>query len=118
MIVALNGAEFFAYHGFYPEEQKLGNCFIVDMEVEFTPTGNINEDDLANTVNYEQLYDIACEEMKTPKKLIETVAEAIINKIKKQYTFADRIEVNIKKLNPLVGAKTKYSSVTLNYQKG
>jgi dihydroneopterin aldolase len=56
--------------------------------------------------------------MKLPKKLIETVAGAIINDIKKQYTFADRIEVSIKKLNPLVGAKTKYSSVTLNYQKG
>jgi dihydroneopterin aldolase len=117
MIVALHGAEFFAYHGFYPEEQKLGNCFIVDIEVGFTPSGNINNDELTNTVNYEQLYDIACEEMKLPKKLIETVARAIMGEIKKKYTFADTIQVTVKKLNPLVGAKTQYSSVTINYVK-
>ncbi|MCC8426154.1 dihydroneopterin aldolase [Mucilaginibacter sp. UR6-11] len=117
MIIALHGAEFFAYHGFYPEEQKLGNSFIVDIDVEFTPLGKVSEDELANTVNYEQLYDIACEEMKIPRKLIETVAEAIIDEIKRQYAFVDRIQLSIKKLTPLTGAKTKYASVTLSYHK-
>ncbi|MDB5158931.1 MAG: folB [Mucilaginibacter sp.] len=118
MIIALHGAEFFAFHGFYPEERKLGNCFIVDIDVEFIPTANISEDDLDNSVNYEQLYDIACEEMKLPKKLIETVAQAIIDEIKKQYAFVDRIQVRVKKMNPLVGAKTRYSSVTIQYPIG
>ena len=117
MIVALHGAEFFAFHGFYPEEQKLGSCFIVDIDIEFTPSGDVKDDELSNTVNYEQLYDIACEEMKIPRKLIETVAQAIIDEVNKQYTFVDKIELTIKKLNPLVGAKTKYSSVTISYAK-
>jgi len=117
MIVALHGVEFFAYHGFYPEEQKLGNHFIVDIEVEFTPNGDITADDLGNTVNYEQLYDIACEEMKHPKKLIETVARAIIDNIVKQYSFVDAVKLTINKLNPLIGAKTKSSGVTLYYNK-
>jgi len=115
MIIALHGAEFFAFHGFYPEEQKLGNWFVVDIDVEFTPNANISDDDLNNSVNYEQLYDIACEEMKLTKKLIETVAQAIIDEIKNQYAFVDRIQVRVKKMNPLVGAKTKYSSVTIQY---
>jgi len=115
MIIALHGAEFFAFHGFYPEEQKLGNWFVVDIDVEFTPSANISDDDLNNSVNYEQLYDIACEEMKLTKKLIETVAQAIIDEIKNQYAFVDRIQVRVKKMNPLVGAKTKYSSVTIQY---
>lgn len=115
MIIALHGAEFFAFHGFYPEEQKLGNWFVVDIDVEFAPTANISDDDLNNSVNYEQLYDIACEEMKLTKKLIETVAQAIIDEIKNQYAFVDRIQVRVKKMNPLVGAKTKYSSVTIQY---
>jgi dihydroneopterin aldolase len=115
MIVALHGAEFFAYHGFYPEEQKLGSCFVVDIEVAFTPAGNMHDDQLNNTVNYEQLYDIACEEMKLTKKLIETVAQAILDKIKEEYAFAETIQVSIKKLNPPLGTKVSYSSVTLNY---
>lgn len=118
MIVALHGAEFFAYHGFYPEEQKLGNCFIVDIEVGFTPTGNVQEDKLNNTVNYEHLYDLVCEEMKITRKLIETVAQSIIGQVKQQYTFVDTIQVTIKKLNPLIGAKVKQSVVIVNYQKG
>lgn len=117
MIVALHGAEFFAYHGFYPEEQKLGNCFVVDIEVGFASPENMSDDELNNTVNYEQLYDIVCEEMKIPRKLIETVAQAVIEAIKKQYAFVDTIQVTIKKLNPLIGAKTQYSSVVLNYAK-
>jgi dihydroneopterin aldolase len=117
MIVALHGVEFFAYHGFYPEEQKLGNCFIVDIEVEFTPAGDINADDLDNTVNYERLYDIACEEMKLTKKLIETVATTIMDQIKAEYAFANSIRLSIKKMNPLVGAKVKWSEVRLSYTK-
>ncbi|GAA4102327.1 dihydroneopterin aldolase [Mucilaginibacter panaciglaebae] len=117
MIVALHGVEFFAYHGFYPEEQKLGSRFVVDIEVEFIPANDIAEDDLNNTVNYEQLYEIACEEMKLTKKLIETVAQGIINNIVKQYDFVDVVKLTINKLNPLIGAKTKSSSVTLTYNK-
>lgn len=117
MIVALHGVEFFAYHGFYPEEQKIGNHFIVDIEVAFTPQGKVAADGLENTVNYEQLYDIACEEMKHPKKLIETVAQAMIDNVVKQYAFVNSVRLTINKLNPLIGAKTKSSSVTLTYSK-
>lgn len=115
MIVALHGAEFFAYHGFYPEEQKIGNHFVVDIEVEFTPAADIQDDDLNNTVNYEWLYVTICEEMKLSKKLIETVAKSIMDQTIQQYPFAERVELTLKKLNPLVGAKTQYSSVTLSY---
>jgi dihydroneopterin aldolase len=117
MIIALHGVEFFAWHGFYPEEQKTGNNFVVDIEVEFTPGDNIYADELNNTVDYELLYDIICDEMKLTKKLIDTVAQAIMDRVKNKYTFVDSIELTIKKLNPLVGAKTKYSSVTIKYVK-
>ncbi|MES2379053.1 MAG: dihydroneopterin aldolase [Bacteroidota bacterium] len=117
MIVALHGAEFFAYHGFYPEEQKLGTCFTVDIEVEFKPD-NLSQDDLVNTVDYEKLYNIICEIMKVPKKLIETVAQTIIDEVKQQYNFVDAITVTLKKNNPPMGGKVAYSAVSLNYQKG
>jgi len=117
MIVALHGAEFFAYHGFYPEEQHTGNCFIVDIEVEFEPsaTDGLNSDDINDTVNYEELYDISNRRMQQPQKLIETVATFIMEDIKAQYNFAQKITVSIKKQNPLAGAKVKYTQITLNY---
>ncbi|MFD0749765.1 dihydroneopterin aldolase [Mucilaginibacter calamicampi] len=117
MIVALHGAEFFAYHGFYPEEQHTGNCFIVDIEVEFEPDGSngLSSDNLKDTVNYEELYHICGRRMQQPQKLIETVATFIMEDIKAQYSFAEKITVSIKKLNPLAGAKVKYTQITINY---
>ena len=119
MIVALHGAEFFAHHGFYPEEQLVGNCFIVDMEVDFMPAdgGGLDTDQLSDTVNYETLYDIANERMAIPQKLIETVATFIINDIKARYAFIDSAKVSIKKLNPLAGAKVKYTEIIISYSK-
>ncbi|GAB2982270.1 dihydroneopterin aldolase [Mucilaginibacter puniceus] len=115
--IALHGAEFFAYHGFYPEEQKLGTCFLVDMEVSFTPAADLSDDNLENTVDYEQLHAIAADEMKQTKKLIDTVAQSILNKIKTKYPFAEKIEVSIKKLNPPLGCKVADSNVVITYSK-
>lgn len=119
MIVALHGAEFFAYHGFYPEEQHIGSCFILDIEVGFEPTadGGLSTDDLRDTVNYEELYDIAEARMQQPQKLIETVATFIMEDIKARYSFVQKITVSIKKLNPLAGAKVKYTQITINYNR-
>lgn len=119
MIVALHGAEFFAYHGLYPEEQFTGSCFIVDIEVEFEPSenGGLSTDDVNDTVNYEELYDITGARMHQPQKLIETVATFIIDDIKARYKFATGIKVSIKKLNPIAGAKVKYTEITINYSK-
>lgn len=119
MIVALHGAEFFAYHGFYPEEQHTGNCFIVDIEVAFEPSANggLATDDLNDTVNYEELYDISVRRMQQPQKLIETVATFIMEDIKARYSIAEKITVSIKKLNPLAGAKVKYTEIIINYNR-
>lgn len=119
MIVALHGAEFFAYHGFYPEEQFTGSCFIVDIETEFKPSesGGLATDNIDDTVNYEQLYDIAHQHMQQHQKLIETVATFILEDIKTLYSFVDRVSVSIKKLNPLAGAKVKYTQIIVGYNK-
>lgn len=112
--IALQGAEFFAYHGFYPEEQKIGCRFLVDIAVGFEPPTDL-KDGLHNTVDYEQLYIITCEEMKHSRKLIETVGQSITTRIRDKYQFVKTIQVTIKKLNPPLTGKVAYSSVTINY---
>jgi len=109
--IAIQGAEFFAYHGFYPEEQKLGTKFIVDVEVNFTPAGNIKDDKISNTVDYEKVYNIVCEEMKNTRKLIETVAQSIADGVKERYSFVDKIRVSIRKMNPPLDGKVEFSSI-------
>ena len=114
MTIAIHGAEFFAYHGFYAEEQKLGTKFIVDVDVVFRPvTAGIRQDDISHTVDYEQLYDIVCNEMKHTRKLIETVAQSMADGIKAKYPFADSIRVELKKMHPPMAGKVDHSSVSI-----
>ncbi|MES2107836.1 MAG: dihydroneopterin aldolase [Bacteroidota bacterium] len=111
--ISLQGAEFFGFHGFYPEEQKLGCKFIVDVDVNFEPLNNLKDDKLSNTVDYEQVYNIIDGQMKKTSKLIETVAQAIADEIKARFSFADSIRVSVKKLNPPLKGKVDYSNIVI-----
>ncbi len=109
--VALHEVKFFAYHGFYPEEQILGGHYLVDVEVEFN-TKKV-EDEISNTVNYEQLHSILTEEMQQPRKLLETLVQEMIDQIRLEFPFLETIKVGIKKLNPPLPGEVKYALVEI-----
>jgi 7,8-dihydroneopterin aldolase/epimerase/oxygenase len=114
--VALEGIRFFSYHGFYPEEQLLGNEYMLDIETEAEVTDYGNED-ITRTVNYERLLSIAQEEMTTPRKLLETAAHAMLEKIRHEFLSVTRIRVVIRKLNPPLTAEVNNSLIELNFSR-
>jgi len=111
--VALKDVKCFALHGYYPEEQLIGNHFMVDLETRFNPQGF--DDELSQTVNYEDLNTIIRDEMKNTQKLLETVLNNIILKVNKLYPFVDEVDVSIKKLNPPMPGQIGHSFVKLSY---
>ncbi|GAA4205846.1 hypothetical protein GCM10022289_25950 [Pedobacter jeongneungensis] len=111
--VALKDVKCFALHGYYQEEQLIGNHFVVDLETEFTPQGF--DDELAQTVNYEDLNNIILLEMKHTQKLLETVLKNIISKVIELYPFVDTVNVSMKKLNPPMPGQIGHSFVKLSY---
>jgi dihydroneopterin aldolase len=111
--VALKDVKCFALHGYYPEEQLTGNHFIIDLTTEFTPEGF--DDELAQTVNYEDLNSIIRTEMKNTQKLLETVLNNIILKVMEKYPFVEKIDVSMKKLNPPMPGQIGHSFVKLSY---
>jgi dihydroneopterin aldolase len=113
--VALHEVKFFAYHGFYPEEQILGNHFLVNAEVEFK--SKTIADEISNTVNYETLYQILSEEMQQPRKLLESLVQEMVEKIKAGFPFLETIKVSIKKMNPPLPGEVKYSLVEITWIK-
>jgi len=111
--VALKDVKCFALHGYYSEEQLTGNHFIIDLTTEFTPVGF--DDELAQTVNYEDLNSIIRAEMKNTQKLLETVLNNIITKVIERYPFVEKIDVSMKKLNPPMPGQIGHSFVKLSY---
>lgn len=111
--VGLYGAEFFARHGYYKEEQILGNYFVVTIEAIFNPQHPAINDDLEKTLNYEHLCQIAHEQMKHPQKLLETVAQGMADAIMLQFAYINHLQVEVKKLNPPMKGKIAASGVTI-----
>lgn len=111
--VALEGLEFHAYHGVYPHERNSGNWFEVDISVETDFTEGAAKDDLAGTVNYEQLFKIVKEEMEQPSKLLETVAEKIVSDVLQKIPEAIEVDLKISKINPPIGGKCRKASITI-----
>ena len=111
--VALEGLEFHAYHGVYSYERESGGKFEVDIAVETDFSFAARKDDLAGTVDYEVLYAIVKEEMDKPSKLIETVAEKIVDKVLEKISAVILVELRIAKLNPPIGGPCKKACVSI-----
>jgi len=114
--VSLKEVRFFSPIGFYEEEQVVGNEFYVNVEVTF-PFENSDAEDLDNTINYEELYQILVEVMTPKRKLLESALEDILDLILKKYLFIDSAIVSIRKVNPPFGGDLANSEVSLIYTK-
>lgn len=111
--IALEGLEFFAYHGYYPEEQLIGNKYALDITVQTDFHEAARHDKLSETVNYATLYQIATKVMKEPAKLLEHIAFKVIASIREHYPDVANITVKVSKFNPPVGGVCARSVITM-----
>lgn len=118
-IIALEGMHFFAYHGVFDEERRTGSEFIVDVSLNVDVAQAAVTDDLHKTINYETVFLICEEVMRTPSRLLENVAERIALKIKHQWGFIKEMTIRIRKKNPQVGGHVDFAMVEVdaNFQK-
>jgi len=112
--VAIKGAEFFAYHGFYEEERLTGNKFIIDAEVELKSFDS-NDDNIKDTVNYEKLFEICLAEMDNTQKLLETVVFNIIDRFKNSFSNVTGGKVKLEKIGPQLGGKVEKAIVQMEF---
>lgn len=114
--VSLKDVRFYAPIGFYEEEQVLGNEFYINLDVVF-PFENSDAEDLKNTINYEELYQIIVDVMRPKRKLLESALEDILDMVLKKYSFAQEVYVAIRKVNPPFGGDLANSEVSLTYKR-
>lgn len=92
--ITLTGLEAYGYHGVFPEERREGQTFRVDVTcwVRFPAT-----DDLAGTINYAEIADIAVAVVTgPPRNLIETVAAEIADTLRARFAM-HAVEVTVYK---------------------
>lgn len=109
----MEGMEFFAHHGYYQEEQKIGNKFAVDITVVTDLSDAAEHDVLEETINYESLYKIIRHVMSEPTKLLEHLGKRIIDTVFEEFQQVSSVEVKVSKYNPPVGGICQRASVSL-----
>lgn len=109
--------EFKAYHGCLEEEKARGNIFTVDFRGELDLTRASQTDNLNDTLNYADIYDIVAEEMSVPSELLEHVAGRIVREIGRRFPQLERFSVRVSKRRPPVNGICQWSRVTLNYER-
>ena len=96
MRISLDKLVFFGYHGLYAEEKKLGNTYIIDVLIDFTPKqSSINY--LEQTIDYVQVYALIKKWMAIPTPLLETLVGNMADDILNTEVLAEKVMVKITK---------------------
>lgn len=113
--IKLEGIEVSAPIGYYPEERQTGTDFIVSLEIAADFSGTEAKDDIAETVNYEDLAKVIKNEMAVPAKLIEHTAHRIKREILALSPAVRSLRLELKKLHPSLALKTESASIVIEY---
>jgi dihydroneopterin aldolase len=115
--ILFQGMRFYAYHGVFSEENKLGQTYLVDLEVymNLQPAGE--SDQLDKTINYAHLYELVQNIVEGETyKLIETIAEKIASQALQTFSSMEEIVVRVTKPNPPIPGH--YDAVAVEIRRG
>ena len=116
-IIELEGMEFKAYHGCLEQEKIRGNRVTVDFRGELDLSAAAESDNLNDTLNYGEIYEIVAEEMSIPSELLENVAGRIVKTIERNFPQLVTFSVRVSKKRPPVEGVAQWSRVTLFHRR-
>ena len=114
-VIELEGMEFKAYHGCLEQEKVRGNSFTVDFRGEMDLYDAAESDNLNDTVNYGEIYEIVAEEMSIPSELLENVAGRIVKAIESRFPQFVSFSIRVSKKRPPVDGVAQWSRITLHH---
>ncbi len=112
-IIRVNDIRVFTNHGCLEEEAKIGSEYRVDIEVKADLQKSAQTDELADTVDYVLLNQIVKEEMAIRSKLLEHVAQRILDRIFKEIQLVAAAKVSVAKINPPIGGNVAEVAIVL-----
>lgn len=110
--IKLKNIKVFAYHGCLDEEGKIGSDYRVDLTVKGDLSNSAKSDALSDTIDYVHLNKIVKEEMAIRSKLLETVAERILNRVLEEILLVQKVKVEVSKINPPIGGNVAMVTVS------
>ena len=112
--ITLTNVRFRALHGVLPQERRVGGDYLLTLRVGFDVSRAVQSDDVADTLNYATLYEMARQEMGVPSQLLEHVAGRIGQRVLSEWPEVTTIDLTLTKENPPMGADCDGASVELH----
>lgn len=106
-IIQVNNIKLYAYHGCLEEEAKIGSWYRVAVEVKADLKKSATTDNLKDTVDYVHLNLIVKEEMAIRSKLLEEVAQRILDRFFKEIPLIKKAKIEVAKINPPIGGNVE-----------
>lgn len=111
--VILNDIRVYAFHGCMKEEKKIGSDYLVSLEAKANMEEAAQSDKLEDAIDYITLNAIVKEEMSIRSKLLEHVAQRIIDRVFKELPEVKTLVVNVAKQNPPIGGDVREVCICL-----
>ena len=102
--IYLKEARFHAYHGVFPQEQTVGQDFLVSVRCGYNIDAAMQHDMVEVTLDYGALYSLIEREMAVPSQLLEHVAGPQVTSL----------DLTVTKLNPPIGGDCKGAGVEVH----
>ncbi len=115
--ISLEEMKFYAYHGVLEQEQIVGNNFEVTLKLLADVRDSVFSDNLEDTINYAEIYQIVKDEMSIKSKLLEHLAGRINQRILNDYQKVKEVNIKISKLNPPFHSDLKTVSIQLSQKR-
>ena len=107
----------YGYHGCLIEEGQIGSDYQVNLSVNANLKPSALSDDLKDTVDYVHLNNIVKEEMAIRAKLLETVANRILNRILDEIILVNEATVQVSKINPPIGGDVEMVTIEMSLKR-
>lgn len=112
--ITLKNCAFFAHHGVYEEENKLGQRFFVDVTMKVEPAGALEQDRIEGTVHYGEAFAVIEKILTgTRRYLIEALALDIAQGLCAEFGQVQQARVTVRKPNAPVPGILDYVEVTV-----
>ena len=96
--IHLKNMVFYGYHGHLAEENSLGQRFMIDLVMTLDIAEATRTDNLSSTVDYVKVYGICRQIVEHDRiKLLETLANHLIDRILEACPRVTKVEITIKK---------------------
>lgn len=116
-VIVLKNIRCYAFHGCLQEEGIIGSDYLVNLTIKADLKKSSQTDDLNDTIDYVKLNEIVVNQMNTRSKLLEEVAQRILNEILNEFEMVHKAKVEVSKINPPLGGDVERVTIKLTQKR-